>query len=95
MSDRLSIDPAHSSAQLLDRLREATPLVQCITNTMVSGFTANALLAIGAAPAMVDIVGEAAEFARIANGLLVNLGFRAIERRTLSWHQSVRGEEIL
>lgn len=28
-------------------------------------------------------------------GLLVNLGFRAIERRTLSWHQSVRGEEIL
>ncbi|MCH6231481.1 ABC transporter permease [Microbacterium sp. CFH 31415] len=28
-------------------------------------------------------------------GLLVNLGFRAIERRTLSWHQSVRGEELL
>lgn len=28
-------------------------------------------------------------------GLLVNLGFRAIERRTLSWHQSVRGEEVL
>ncbi|MEF3405540.1 hydroxyethylthiazole kinase [Agromyces sp. CCNWLW203] len=81
MSDRLSIDPAHSSAQLLDRLREATPLVQCITNTVVSGFTANALLAIGAAPAMVDIVGEAAEFARIANGLLVNLGTPAPEQR--------------
>lgn len=26
-------------------------------------------------------------------GLVVNLGFRAIERRALSWHQSVRGEE--
>ena len=26
-------------------------------------------------------------------GLLINLGFRAIERRTLSWHQSVRGDE--
>lgn len=81
MSDRLSIDPAHSSAQLLDRLREAPPLVQCITNTVVSGFTANALLAIGAAPAMVDIVGESAEFARIASGLLVNLGTPAPEQR--------------
>ncbi|MBZ4488361.1 ABC transporter permease [Microbacterium sp. cx-55] len=28
-------------------------------------------------------------------GLIVNLGFRAIERRALAWHQSVRGEEIL
>lgn len=28
-------------------------------------------------------------------GLLVNLVFRAIERRSLSWHQSVRGEEVL
>ena len=28
-------------------------------------------------------------------GLLINLVFRAIERRALSWHQSVRGEEVL
>jgi ABC-type nitrate/sulfonate/bicarbonate transport system permease component len=28
-------------------------------------------------------------------GLLINLVFRAIERRSLSWHQSVRGEEVL
>ncbi|WES63419.1 ABC transporter permease [Microbacter sp. GSS18] len=28
-------------------------------------------------------------------GLVVNLVFRAIERRALSWHQSVRGEEVL
>jgi len=27
-------------------------------------------------------------------GLLVNLVFRFIERRSLSWHQSVRGEEV-
>ncbi|MFB9308585.1 hydroxyethylthiazole kinase [Agromyces hippuratus] len=81
MSDRLSIDPAHSSAQLLDRLRDRAPLVQCITNTVVSGFTANALLAIGAAPAMVDIVGESAAFARIASGLLVNLGTPSPEQR--------------
>jgi len=30
-----------------------------------------------------------------ALGLLVNIGFRAIERRTLKWHESVRGEEVL
>ena len=28
-------------------------------------------------------------------GLVINLVFRAIERRSLSWHQSVRGEEVL
>jgi ABC-type nitrate/sulfonate/bicarbonate transport system permease component len=28
-------------------------------------------------------------------GLLVNIVFRLIERRALSWHQSVRGEELL
>ena len=28
-------------------------------------------------------------------GLLVNIGFRAIERKVLGWHESVRGEEVL
>ena len=28
-------------------------------------------------------------------GLIINLVFRVIERRSLSWHQSVRGEEVL
>ncbi|WP_341995900.1 ABC transporter permease [Microbacterium sp. LWH7-1.2] len=28
-------------------------------------------------------------------GLIINLVFRAIERRSLAWHQSVRGEEVL
>ena len=28
-------------------------------------------------------------------GLIINLIFRAIERRSLAWHQSVRGEEVL
>lgn len=28
-------------------------------------------------------------------GLLINMVFRVIERRSLSWHQSVRGEEVL
>lgn len=65
----------------LDRLREHTPLVQCITNTVVQNFTANALLAMGAAPAMTDIVGEAGIFAGIADALLINLGTPTPEQR--------------
>ena len=28
-------------------------------------------------------------------GLVINVGARAVERRALAWHQSVRGEEVL
>ena len=28
-------------------------------------------------------------------GLIINLVFRAIEKRALHWHQSIRGEEVL
>ncbi|MGP5077891.1 hydroxyethylthiazole kinase [Brevibacterium sp. S111] len=73
-----------SSAVLLGELRAQTPLVQCITNSVVTNFTANTLLAIGAAPAMVDIVGEAGPFARVAGGLLVNLGTPIPEQRAAS-----------
>ncbi|GAA3538947.1 hydroxyethylthiazole kinase [Aeromicrobium flavum] len=65
----------------LARLREATPLVQCITNSVVTGFTANVLLAVGAAPAMVDLPEEAGIFAGIAGGLLVNLGTPTPQQR--------------
>lgn len=65
---------AAQCADLLDELRNATPLVQCLTNHVVSGFTANVLLAVGAAPAMVDIPGEAGVFAPVAGAVLVNLG---------------------
>lgn len=72
---------ASLAAELLDELRRAAPLVQCITNSVVTNFTANALLAIGAAPAMADVVGEAGPFARIAGGVLVNLGTPTPEQR--------------
>lgn len=61
-------------AVLLAELRGAAPLVQCVTNAVVTNFTANVLLALGAAPAMVDIPGEAGQFAPVASGVLVNLG---------------------
>jgi hydroxyethylthiazole kinase len=61
-------------AQTLERLRARHPLVHCMTNQVVKDITANVLLAIGAAPAMVEQPDEAAEFAAIADALLINLG---------------------
>jgi hydroxyethylthiazole kinase len=51
-----------------------SPLVHCLTNTVVQTITANALLAVGAAPAMVDEPKEAAEFAAVASAVLINVG---------------------
>jgi hydroxyethylthiazole kinase len=61
-------------------LRETAPLVHCLTNTVVQTITANALLAVGAAPAMVDEPAEAAEFAAVASAVLVNVG--TVQQRT-------------
>lgn len=58
----------------LEALREHAPLVHCLTNEVVTGFTANVLLSLGASPAMVDTPGEAGAFAGIADGVLLNLG---------------------
>nr|WP_299495592.1 hydroxyethylthiazole kinase [uncultured Rhizobium sp.] len=58
----------------LQALRAAQPLTHVLTNIVVANFTANALLALGAAPAMVVAEEEAGEFARVADGLLVNVG---------------------
>ncbi|MCV2491849.1 hydroxyethylthiazole kinase [Geodermatophilus sp. YIM 151500] len=57
-----------------EALRTSTPLVHCLTNTVVQALTANALLAAGAAPAMVDAPQEAGEFAAVASAVLVNVG---------------------
>ena len=88
MSDRLRPESestlAASAAELLTALRESPPLTHCITNTVVTGFTANVLLALGAAPAMVDIVDEAGLFAGVASGVLINLGTPTPEQRAAS-----------
>lgn len=59
---------------LHERLQQAAPLVQVITNTVVQQFSANVLLAIGAAPAMFDHDADAAQFAAVADAMLVNFG---------------------
>jgi hydroxyethylthiazole kinase len=62
------------SRNLLAQLRRARPLVQVIANYVSMDITANALLAIGAAPAMIHAPEEAADFARVADALVVNIG---------------------
>ena len=61
-------------ADALARLRESAPLVQSLTNIVVAPWTANVLLAAGAAPAMVDNPHESGLFAQVASGVLVNTG---------------------
>lgn len=58
------------------------PLVHCLTNIVVAGFTANVLLAAGASPAMVENIEEAGPFAAVAGGVLINLGTLSGERAT-------------
>ncbi|TCU85985.1 hydroxyethylthiazole kinase [Curtobacterium sp. PhB25] len=72
---------AHRTAELLEAVRARSPLVQCITNTVVQNVTANVLLALGASPAMVDVATEAGPFARVADALLVNTGTPHAEPR--------------
>ena len=61
-------------ARLVALVRDTTPLVHCLTNSVVREVTANVLLAAGAAPAMIDHPDEAGDFAGIASGVLVNVG---------------------
>jgi hydroxyethylthiazole kinase len=56
------------------RVRESTPLVLCLTNSVVQEFTANALLALGASPIMSDAFEEITELVGIAGALNLNIG---------------------
>ncbi|MBO3758761.1 hydroxyethylthiazole kinase [Ciceribacter sp. L1K22] len=58
----------------LASMRDAAPLVQCITNYVAMNVAANVLLAAGASPAMVHSVEEAGEFAAFAGALTINMG---------------------
>jgi hydroxyethylthiazole kinase len=61
-------------AILLDRVRRENPLVHNITNVVVTNFTANGLLALGASPVMAYAQEEVAEMARIAGSVVLNIG---------------------
>lgn len=59
---------------LLERVREQRPLVHNITNVVVTNFTANGLLALGASPVMAYAKEEVADMAKIAGALVLNIG---------------------
>ncbi|RHX87077.1 hydroxyethylthiazole kinase [Leptospira stimsonii] len=66
--------PSPEIVEDLSALRKISPLTHVITNIVVTNWTANVLLAIGASPAMVIAEEEVADFASIASGLLINVG---------------------
>ncbi|MCC3704091.1 hydroxyethylthiazole kinase [Rouxiella badensis] len=74
MTTRPTVFPGAYAASALQHLRQASPLVHCITNDVVQSITANVLLALGASPAMVVDPREAAQFSAMASALLVNVG---------------------
>ena len=55
-------------------VRQRAPLVHNITNYVAMDVTANALLALGASPAMVHAEAEVADFVAISQALVVNIG---------------------
>ncbi len=60
--------------ETLDRVRTTNPLVHNITNVVVTNFTANGLLALGASPVMAYAKQEVQDMARIAGALVLNMG---------------------
>jgi hydroxyethylthiazole kinase len=73
------IQPA-DIARTLSAIRQRAPLVHNITNAVVTNFTANVLLALGASPAMVDGTDEVQEFVLRSDALVINLGTLSGER---------------
>ena len=60
--------------RLLAAIRERRPLVHNITNFVVMNNSANALLALGASPAMVHSSDEVEDFVALSQALVVNIG---------------------
>lgn len=58
----------------LNAVREQAPLVHNITNFVVMNNTANALLALGASPAMIHATDEVEDFVTVSRALVVNIG---------------------
>lgn len=62
------------AARGIEKVRKQKPLVHNMTNNVVTNFTANGLLALGASPVMAYAREEAADMAKIAGALVLNIG---------------------
>lgn len=77
------------------RLAAAVALVLAITAELVIGAPGlGSLIAVAQASQAVPDMYALITVTGVL-GLLINLGARAVERRALAWHQSVRGEAVL
>ena len=61
-------------SEILQTVRERSPLIQCITNFVTVNDCANILLAAGASPSMAQDIREVEEAVADADGLVCNLG---------------------
>jgi hydroxyethylthiazole kinase len=61
-------------SSILQRVRVENPLVHNITNVVVTNFTANGLLSLGASPVMAYAPEEVADMVCIARALVLNIG---------------------
>ena len=61
-------------ARAVEEVREKNPLAPSITNTVTQDFVANAQLAVGGSAAMIYLVDECEEMAKIAPAFYINMG---------------------
>lgn len=59
---------------MIDKVRETSPLIHCITNYVTAGHVADMLLAAGASPVMADGINEVEDITAISQGLVINIG---------------------
>lgn len=62
------------NAQRLDAIRSASPLIHHLTNQVTINDCANITLALGASPAMTDMLEDALELVSFAGALVINMG---------------------
>lgn len=79
MQNILHLDPLDFQ-NAVEAVVAGRPLVHCMTNDVVQEITADVLLAAGASPAMVITREESADFCRLADALLINVGTLTPER---------------
>lgn len=70
--------------EVLQAVREKTPLVQAVTNYVTINDCANILLCFGASPAMVEVREEMEEFVPIISALYINTGTLTREQEEAS-----------
>ncbi len=82
----------HLSIDQISTLRSKTPLIEAITNYVTINDCANAILALGASPAMCESADEAYDFSLLCNAVYVNIGTLTKEQE-LAMLQAVKAAD--